>query len=93
MLAGVDITASIVPRSHSRATTSAVSSVPINVMMIAMAPGIRKWRLLISGLNQNRGANRDRAARPIRRAAQPVATTPLRVRCRRSSPCSAAIRR
>ena len=40
-LAGVDITASIVPRSHSRATTSAVSNVPINVMMIAIAPGIR----------------------------------------------------
>ncbi len=56
-VAGVDINASIVPRSHSRATTSAVSSVPINVMMIAIAPGIRNRRLLISGLNQKRASS------------------------------------
>ena len=57
MLAGVDIMASIVPRSHSRATTIAVSSVPIIVITIAIAPGIRNRLLSISGLNQKRGSN------------------------------------
>ncbi len=39
---GVAIIASMVPRSHSRATTSAVSSVPISAMTIAIEPGTRK---------------------------------------------------
>ena len=38
---GVASSASIVPRSHSRATTSEVSSVPIRVRTIATAPGKR----------------------------------------------------
>ena len=42
MLIGVAIIASIVPRSHSRATTSAVSKVPIIVITIAIDPGTRK---------------------------------------------------
>ena len=50
--AGVDSTASIVPRSHSRATTSAVSMVPMMVMTMSMAPGISARRLSSSGLNQ-----------------------------------------
>ena len=55
MLAGVENKPSIVPRSHSRAMTRAVSRVPIMVMMIASAPGtIARW-LSISGLNQKRG--------------------------------------
>jgi hypothetical protein len=52
----VDITASIVPRSHSRAMTSAVSSVPIIAMTMAIAPGTRKRRLSSSALNQYRGS-------------------------------------
>ncbi len=39
---GVAIIASIVPRSHSRATTSAVSRVPIIVITMAIEPGTRK---------------------------------------------------
>ena len=31
----------MVPRSHSRATTSEVSSAPITVMMIVIDPGMR----------------------------------------------------
>ena len=50
--AGVDSTASIVPRSHSRATTSAVSMVPMMVMTMAMAPGTSARRLSSSALNQ-----------------------------------------
>ena len=41
MLAGVTMSASIVPRSHSRAITSAVSSAPMSVMMMATSPGTR----------------------------------------------------
>jgi hypothetical protein len=44
----------MVPRSHSRATTIAVSSVPIRVMMMAISPGTRKLRLRTSGLNHTR---------------------------------------
>ena len=63
---GVAIRASIVPRSHSRATTSAVSSVPIKVMMMATEPGIRKFWLRSLGLNQYRGSVDDQAARSPR---------------------------
>ena len=52
----VDISASMVPRSHSRATTSEVSRVPISVMLMAINPGTRKLRLRSSGLNQMRGS-------------------------------------
>ena len=51
----VTINASIVPRSHSRAITSAVSSAPLKVMIIAMRPGTRKSRLFTAGLNRTRG--------------------------------------
>ena len=79
MPAGVDMTASIVPRSHSRATTSAVSNVPIMVMTIAMAPGIRKRLVSISGLNQKRGSKRTGrkpAILPAPRLASQFSTTP-----------------
>jgi hypothetical protein len=39
---GVAISASMVPRSHSRATTSAVSSVPTSAITMATEPGTRK---------------------------------------------------
>ncbi len=35
----VDSSASTVPRSHSRATTSEVSMAPTTVMMMVIAPG------------------------------------------------------
>ena len=54
MLTGVASSASIVPRSHSRATTSAVSSAPIIIWISAIEPGTRKRRLSSSGLNQTR---------------------------------------
>lgn len=38
-LTGVVKSASIVPRSHSLATTSAVSSMPISVIVMATEPG------------------------------------------------------
>ena len=44
----------MVPRSHSRAMTSAVNRPPISVMMIAIKPGTRKLRLRSSLLNQTR---------------------------------------
>ena len=53
-LAGVAISASMVPRSHSRATTSDVSSVPVRAITMAIEPGTRKKRLDSSGLNQKR---------------------------------------
>ena len=52
---GVAIKASIVPLSHSRAMTRAVSVVPISVMMMAKDPGMRKLRLAKVSLNQYRG--------------------------------------
>ncbi len=54
-LAGVASSASMVPRSHSRATTSAVRSEPIIIRISAIEPGTRKRRLSSSGLNQTRG--------------------------------------
>ena len=54
MRIGVTISASIVPRSHSLATTRAVSKAPIRVMITATRPGTRKSRLRRAGLNQTR---------------------------------------
>jgi hypothetical protein len=48
------MTASMVPRSHSRATTRAVRMVAMMVMTMASAPGSRARRLSISGLYQKR---------------------------------------
>ena len=76
MPAGVDMIASIVPRSHSRAMTSAVSSVPIIAITMAIAPGTRKRRLSISGLNQKRGSKATGAALVAARAPAQFATTP-----------------
>ncbi len=45
---------SIVPRSHSRDTISAVSSVPVIVITMAMMPGTMKSAERSSGLNQSR---------------------------------------
>ncbi len=69
-LAGVASSASMVPRSHSRATTSAVSSDPIIIRISAMEPGTRKRRLSSSGLNQTRGSvvMRPRAGKPAAQA-------------------------
>ena len=39
---GVESSASIVPLSHSRATTSEVSKIPIRVIVIAIEPGTIK---------------------------------------------------
>ena len=45
---------SIVPRSHSRATISEVSSVPVMVITMAITPGTMKSADRSSGLNQSR---------------------------------------
>src|SRR3546814_11468431 len=50
--AGVDITASIVPRSHSRAATTAVRMVPMMVIMMANATGTSESSVTSSGLKQ-----------------------------------------
>ena len=42
--------ASIVPRSHSLATTRAVSNVPIIARIIAIEPGIKLCRVICAGL-------------------------------------------
>jgi len=57
IVTGVTSNASIVPRSHSRAITKAVSSAPIRVIMMAIRPGTRKLRLRKSLLNQMRGCD------------------------------------
>ncbi len=44
----------MVPRSHSRAITIAVSSAPISVMITTTRPGTRKLRLRNSLLNHTR---------------------------------------
>ena len=82
-MTGVAITASIVPRSHSRATTREVSRVPTSVMTMAMEPGTRKKRLVSSGLNQKRcstviGRGLSPCFPTARSAAQ-VATRALRI--------------
>ena len=51
---GVTISASIVPRSHSRAITIAVNSAPISVMITTTRPGTRKFRLRTPELNHTR---------------------------------------
>lgn len=48
----VESRASMVPRSHSRATTSEVRIAPMTVMMMVTAPGIMKCWLIAAGLNQ-----------------------------------------
>jgi hypothetical protein len=66
--AGVDITASTLPRSHSRATTSAVSMVPMMVMMMATAPGTSARRLSRPALNMGvltGAAGADDSASPL----------------------------
>ena len=75
-VAGVERIASMVPRSHSRATTRAVSRVPMMVMTTAMAPGTRKRWLSISGLNQKRGSNDNGGKTTLGRAASQPAKTP-----------------
>ena len=70
MLIGVAISASIVPRSHSRATTSAVSSVAIIVITMAMDAGPIAARLSNSALNQKRGSS----DKPLATGTAPVTT-------------------
>ncbi len=55
---GVTSSASMVPRSHSRAITIAVSRAPMRVMMTAISPGTRKLRLRSSLLNHTRCSSR-----------------------------------
>ena len=68
--------ASMVPRSHSRVITRAVSRAPIRVMITASTPGTRKSVERICGLNQMRcssatGACRVRPARSACCSSQP----------------------
>ncbi|MCL5807661.1 MAG: hypothetical protein M1418_03755 [Deltaproteobacteria bacterium] len=51
---GRDRIVSIVPFSYSRAMTREVSIAPTIIMMIAMIPGMMKFRLSRSSLNQTR---------------------------------------
>ena len=51
---GRDLMVSIVPFSYSRAMTSEVSMAPTIMMMMAMMPGMMKFRLSRSSLNQTR---------------------------------------
>ena len=44
----------MVPRSHSRAMVSEVSCAPTSAMMTATTPGMMKFRLSRSSLNQTR---------------------------------------
>ncbi len=53
---GVEISCSIVPRSHSREIVSDVSWAPIKARMTATTPGIMKLRLSSPSLNQTRGS-------------------------------------
>jgi hypothetical protein len=52
IVSGVASSASMVPRSHSRATTRAVNNVPIIVITMTIEPGMRKKWLESPGLNQ-----------------------------------------
>ena len=54
-LTGVDISCSIVPRSHSLATVSDVKSAAMIIMIIAMSPGTMKFFDSKSWLNHTRG--------------------------------------
>ncbi len=61
----------MVPRSHSRATTSEVSRAPMMVITTAMEPGTRKLRLTSAGLNQAR-LYRHRHGNPFAREPPPA---------------------
>ena len=79
-MTGVAIIASMVPRSHSRATTSDVSSVPTSVMTMAIEPGTRKIAARQLGIEPEALLDRDRrqpfAMLSDRRSAAQVATMP-----------------
>ncbi len=69
----------MVPRSHSRAITIAVSSAPIRVMITTTRPGTRKLRLRTSELNHTRcssatGVSKRRPRSAARRASHTVVT-------------------
>ena len=53
---GVEMSCSIVPRSHSRATVSDVSNTPTTAITIAATPGTMKFLLSRSSLNQVRAS-------------------------------------
>ncbi len=53
---GVEMSCSIVPRSHSRAIVSEVRKVPITAITSATTPGTIKLRLSRSSLNQVRAS-------------------------------------
>ena len=72
MPTGVANSASMVPRSHSRDTTSAVSKEPIIISISEIEPGTRKRRLSSSGLNQNRELDRDLSIARIVAAQRPL---------------------
>lgn len=54
---GVTNSASSVPRSHSRATTSEVRKAPTSVMMMTISPGTRYQVLVLALLNHMRGCS------------------------------------
>ena len=53
---GVEMSCSIVPRSHSRETVSEVSCAPTRPRITATTPGMMKLRLSRPSLNQTRGS-------------------------------------
>src|ERR1044072_1296763 len=55
-LIGDETICSMVPCSFSFTIVTAVSTVPMIIMMIAMMPGTMNWTLFSSGLNQIRGS-------------------------------------
>ena len=71
---------SIVPRSHSRDTISAVSSVPVIVITMAITPGTMKSADCSRGLNQSRICRSmppaDGLAQLVRLARQPDLRAP-----------------
>jgi hypothetical protein len=74
---GVEMSCSIVPRSHSRAMVSEVSSAAIRPMITAMMPGTMKLRLSRSALNHTR----------VRRSRAGAGATPVIRRTCSSASC------
>ena len=68
---GVEISCSIVPRSHSRETVSEVSCAPTSARITATTPGMMKLRLSRPSLNQTRGSRSISPSRDGRTAHAP----------------------
>ena len=66
---GVEISCSIVPRSHSRATVNEVISAAMTIINTPIRPGMMKFRDSMSSLNHTRGRTSSgccRAGPPLR---------------------------